>query len=154
MPSNLFTIGEAAARAGVSADTVRYYERQGVLPRALRTDAGYRVYSDATVERIRLVKNAVGFGFAVKQVAAFLHACDEGQPPCRKVRQSGSELLAEMDRRLAEMTAARDHMRGILDEWDQTLASTPRGVPARLLSSLPAASKTRSISRNAREHRR
>ena len=145
MPPDLFTIGEAAARAGVSADTVRYYERQGVLPRALRTDAGYRLYSDAAVARIRLVKNAVGFGFAVKEVGSFLKACDGGRPPCRKVRESGGALLAEMDRRLVQLTAARDQMRGILDQWDQTLGDTSPGVPAQLLASLPepAAIKSR-----------
>ena len=144
MHPDFFTIGEAAARAGVSADTVRYYERQGVLPRALRTDAGYRLYSDAAVERIRLVKNAVGFGFAVKEVASFLNACDVGRPPCRKVRESGGALLAEMDRRLVEMTAARDQMRGILEQWDLTLSETSPGAPARLLATLPQSAEIKS----------
>jgi DNA-binding transcriptional MerR regulator len=141
MAADVFKIGEAAVRAGVSADTVRYYERQGLLPRALRTDAGYRLYSDTAVERIRLVKNAVEFGFAVKEVASFLKSCDAGRPPCRKVRESGGALLAEMDRRLAQMTAARDHMRLILEKWDQTLEKTPDGVPARLLASIPTTAR-------------
>ena len=137
MAPNIFTIGEAAARAGVSADTVRYYERQRVLPRPQRTAAGYRLYSNDVVDRIRLVKNAVGFGFAVKELAAFLKACDAGHPPCHKVRHAGGALLAEMDRRLAEMTTARDQMRGVLESWDRALETTPPDTPARLLASIP-----------------
>ena len=137
MSSNVFTIGEAAVRAGVSADTVRYYERQRVLPRPQRTAAGYRLYSNDVVDRIRLVKNAVGFGFAVKELAAFLTACDAGHPPCHKVRHAGGALLAEMDRRLAEMTTARDQMRGVLKSWDRALETTPPDTPARLLASIP-----------------
>ena len=142
MPSNLFTIGEVAARAGVSADTVRYYERQGVLPSPLRTAAGYRLYSNEAVDRIRLVKTAVGFGFAVKELAMFLKACDAGHAPCRKVRHAGGELLVAMDRRLAEMTTARDQMKGVLESWDQALARTPPDTPARLLASIPTRSSS------------
>jgi DNA-binding transcriptional MerR regulator len=137
MPANLFTIGEAAARAGVSADTVRYYERQGVLPRPLRTAAGYRLYSEDIVDRIRLVKNAVGFGFAVKQLASFLKACDAGQPPCRHVRNAGAELLNDMEKRIEQMTAARDQMRELLAQWDLALTATPPGTRAHLLTSIP-----------------
>jgi DNA-binding transcriptional MerR regulator len=137
MPPNSFTIGEAATRAGVSADTVRYYERRGVLPRPQRTAAGYRLYSNDVVDRIRLVKNAVGFGFAVKELAAFLNACDAGNPPCHKVRHAGGALLAEMDRRLAEMTTARDQMQEVLESWDRALKRTPTNAPARLLASIP-----------------
>src|SRR5690349_865633 len=125
MPSGAFTIGEAAARAGVSADTIRYYERQGVVPAAARTPAGYRVYSEQTVARIQLVKNAVRFGFAVKELAAFLTACDAGRPPCQKVRAAGDRLLSEMDRRLAEMVEAREQMRATLATWDRALEGTP-----------------------------
>jgi DNA-binding transcriptional MerR regulator len=137
MAPHVFTIGEAAARAGVSADTLRYYERQGVLSPS-RTSAGYRMYSDETIARIRLVKNAVSFGFAVKQLAVFLTACDGGHPPCQKVRHAGTELLADMERRIAEMTTARDEMRSLLTRWDRALDVTPNGAPARLLVSIPA----------------
>jgi DNA-binding transcriptional MerR regulator len=131
-----FTIGEAAQRAGVTADTLRYYERQGVLPRAHRTAAGYRVYSEAAIERIQLVRSALRFGFAVKQLASFLQACDGGRPPCRQVRAAGGQLLDEMERRIAEMTAARDRMRVTLADWDRALDEAPAGVPARLLTSI------------------
>ena len=139
MPPRAFTIGEAAARAGVSADTIRYYERHKVIPVAPRTSAGYRVYSDDAVARIQLVKNAVRFGFAIKELEAFLRSCDAGQPPCRKVRAAGGRLLAEMDRRPAEMGAAREQMYTAVVAWDRALEATPSGTPARLLHSIPVA---------------
>ncbi|HEY1303850.1 MAG TPA: heavy metal-responsive transcriptional regulator [Vicinamibacterales bacterium] len=139
MATHAFTIGEAAAQSGVSADTLRYYERRGVLPPPIRTSGGYRLYSDDAVARVRLIKNAVGFGFSLKQLTMFFKACDGGHPPCQKVRQAGADLLEDMDRRLAEMTSARDQMRDILAHWDRTLETTPAGAPARLLTSIPSA---------------
>ena len=137
MPRRAFTIGQAAAQAGVSADTIRYYERQGVVPRAARSSAGYRLYSEDAIARIQLVKNAVRFGFAVKELAVFLRACDTGRPPCQKVRAAGGRLLAEMDRRLTEMATARTQMQTTLATWDRALEATAPGSPARLLHSIP-----------------
>ena len=94
------------------------------------------MYSDDSVARIRLVKNAVGFGFAVKELAGFLRACDAGHPPCHQVRSAGRELLAAMERRLTEMTAARDDMRRLLERWDRAMDRTAPGMPARLLASI------------------
>ena len=61
-----FRIGEAAAHAGVSPDTLRYYERRGALPKAARTSAGYRVYSEEAVVRVQFARNALRFGFSLK----------------------------------------------------------------------------------------
>jgi MerR family copper efflux transcriptional regulator len=138
MPYALFTIGEASRRAGVSADTLRYYERQGLLPPAERTPAGYRLYSADAIEQIRVVRNAVRFGFSVKDVAAFLSARRNGRPPCQRVRSEGARLLEEMDRRIRDMTAAREQMRTTLEKWDRQLAATPPGAAARLLQTIPA----------------
>src|SRR5881394_2739814 len=68
------TIGAAAARAGVSRDTLRYYERLGLLPAPPRSDAGYRRYSDEAVARIVFVRSAARFGFGLKELAGFLRA--------------------------------------------------------------------------------
>src|SRR5688572_19813839 len=78
MAPSTFNIGEAAARAGVSADAIRYYERVGVLPRPPRSDAGYRRYTDASVARIAFVRNAARFGFPLKELAGFLRAREKG----------------------------------------------------------------------------
>jgi MerR family transcriptional regulator, copper efflux regulator len=129
-------IGEAAARAGVSRDTLRYYERRGLLPYASRSANGYRDYSASIVERVKIVRSALRFGFSVKQIAAFFRARDAGRPPCRDVRRAAGELAREMDRRIAELADVRAALAKTLDEWDQRLAATPAGTPARLLESL------------------
>jgi DNA-binding transcriptional MerR regulator len=130
-------IGEAAARAGVSRDTLRYYERHGLLPRPPRTNGGYRVYSDAMVDRVRFARNALRFGFSVKQIARFFKSREAGRPPCREVRAAAEELRAAMDRQIEELTVARAAIERVLEAWDDRLAATPAGAPARLLETLP-----------------
>ena len=129
----MMRIGEAAARAGVTCDTLRYYERQGLVPGPPRAANGYREYPDATVGRVRFVRNALRFGFSVKQVAGFLRARDAGRPPCRDVRETAERLLGDVERQIERLTASRDAMRRTLAAWDARLAATPKGVPARLL---------------------
>ena len=137
MAARAFRIGEAAKRAGVSPDTIRHYERAGLLPAAPRTAGGYRCYSDATVTRVLFVRNAIRFGFSIKQLAGFLRARDNGRPPCRSVRDAGERLLHEMDRQLAELTFTRHAMAETLARWDAKLARTPEGAAAHLLDDSP-----------------
>ena len=129
-------IKQAAELAGVSCDTLRYYERQGLLPAPSRTAGGYRDYTTSIVERVRFVRNALRFGFSIRQVSGFLKSRDSGAPPCRQVRAAGDQILARIDQQIEELTAARTEVARTLVEWDQRLAATPRGVPARLLESI------------------
>ena len=137
VPGKTFGIGEAARRAGVSADLVRYYERVGVLPRAPRTAGGFRCYSDDTVARLLFVRNAIRFGFTSRELAGFLKARDSGRPPCQSVRAAGQRLLKEMDDHLSELHAAREAMAETLAAWDARLEQTEGGTPAHLLAMVP-----------------
>jgi DNA-binding transcriptional MerR regulator len=139
VPGTTFGIGEAARRAGVSPDLVRYYERVGVLPRAPRTSGGFRFYSDATVARLLFVRNAIRFGFTSKELTGFLKARDSGRPPCHSVRAAGQRLLQEMDDHLARLHDARTAMADTLAAWDERLQHTPDGAPAHLLKMVPDA---------------
>jgi len=139
VPGRTFNIGEAARRANVSPDLIRYYERVGVLPRAPRTAGGFRYYSDETVARLLLVRNAIRFGFPSKELAGFLKARDSGRPPCRSVRAAGQRLLQEMDAQLERLHAARAAMAETMIAWDARLARTPAGTPAHLLTMVPDA---------------
>ena len=134
--ADTFTIGEAARRSGVNVDTIRFYERMGVLPKPPRSDGGYRRYTDASVARLAFVRRAAQFGFPLKDLAGFLRARERGDAPCRSVRAAGTRLLADMDRRLDELRQAREDFARTLADWDARLASTPPGTPARLLESL------------------
>ena len=138
MPGTTFGIGEAARRAGVSPDLVRHYERVGVLPRAPRTEGGFRYYSDETVARLLFVRNAIRFGFTSKELAGFLKARDSGRPPCQSVRAAGQRLLKEMDEHLARLHEARKAMAETLAAWDDRLERTAAGTPAHLLTMVPS----------------
>ena len=139
MPGHTFGIGEAARRAGVSPDLIRYYERVGVLPRAPRTPGGFRFYSNETVARLLFARNAIRFGFTSKELAGFLKARDSGRPPCHSVRAAGQRLLKEMDEQLLRLQAARAAMAETLAVWDERLDKTPPGASAHLLTMLPDA---------------
>lgn len=132
-------IGELAARAGVSADTIRYYERLGLLPAAHRGENGYRRYQASSVQRLLAIKNARRCGFSLKELASFFRRRDQGAPPCREVRALASDKLAALEREIRELQSLRGAMRKVLGDWDTRLANTPAGRPAALLESLATA---------------
>lgn len=122
--------------AGVSTDTLRHYERKGVLARAERSANGYREYSAAALERVRIVRRAIAIGFTLDELSRFLIQRDKGGAPCRKVRALAAEKLETIERQLVEMAAVRDDLKSALADWDKTLAHTPHGRQARLLDAL------------------
>jgi DNA-binding transcriptional MerR regulator len=136
MAHRVLRIGEVARACGVSVDTVRHYERIGVLRTAPRTDAGYRLYSPAAVDRVRLVRSAVQFGFSLTELATFLRARDKGSPPCRAVRAAAQHIMDRVEAQIAELLETREWMRTTLQEWDTRLAHTRDGAPAHLLEDL------------------
>ncbi len=138
MENQRLRIGELAERSGVSADTVRYYERIGLMPKAARTPAGYREYSESAIDRVRLVQKALRFGFSLKQVTAFLGVRRAGGAPCKNVRAAGALILEAIERQIAELTVSRESVKKTLKLWDWQLSQTPEGRPALLLEALPA----------------
>lgn len=137
MSAPLLRIGELAARSATSADSIRHYERLGLLPPPIRTGGGYRLFPPAALDRVRLIRSAVRVGFSLKQLAAFLRQRDVGEAPCRKVRAAADEILAGVDRQIAELENSRRALRQMLREWDARLAATTANQPARLLDALP-----------------
>jgi len=125
-----------AEACGVSADTVRHYERLGLLPRTVRSSAGYRRFPPDSVERVRLIQRALTVGFSLRDLAAVLERRERGDPPCRRVRALVGDRLAALETKLAELTRLRDEMRVLVRDWDARLARTPDGQRARLLDVL------------------
>lgn len=127
--------GELARRAGISSDTLRHYERVGVLARPERSSNNYRIYPEAALARVRLIRRALAFGFSLSELAVILRERDKGGRPCGKVRTIAAAKLASAEARLVELTKLRDDLRLLLEEWDQRLKDAPAGQAARLLES-------------------
>src|SRR5205807_7033713 len=118
--ADTFSIGKLAAASGVSADTIRYYERLKLLPRPARTAAGYRQYWPAIVRRLALIRNAQRFGFSLREIESFLRVRDSGGRPCETVRSAAQRMLDAVDTRIRELVTRREQMRHTLVEWDET----------------------------------
>jgi DNA-binding transcriptional MerR regulator len=131
-------IGELARLCGVSPDTIRHYERLGVIPAAVRGPNGYRRYPRTTADRVLLIRRAIAIGFSLVEIGRILGERDAGRPPCRGVRAMAGRKLGDLQRRIDEMTAMRDELVQIVREWDERLAATRDGEPAHLLQNLKA----------------
>ena len=100
-------IGEIANRSGVTVDTVRFYERLGVLPSPEREASGYRDYAPDTVERIQLTRELQAIGFTLNEVIDALAAHDAGGATCESERWRLDAVLERVDARLAELAVLR-----------------------------------------------
>ena len=127
---------QLARLAGVSPDTLRHYERKGLLPEARRSANGYREYPPEACARVRLVRRAVSLGFTLDELAGIVKVRDQGGAPCFEVRALAAVKLATIEERLSELQDARDRLRDVLEHWDGLLARTPRGGRAALLDAL------------------
>jgi MerR family transcriptional regulator, Zn(II)-responsive regulator of zntA len=127
---------DVASATGVSTDTLRHYERNGLLPGVTRTATGYRRYSAATVERVLLIQRALVVGFSLDDLKRVLGVRDRGGAPCQSVRALVGERLDGLNRRIEELLTLRDDLRLLLTEWDERLSKTAKGERAYLLESL------------------
>lgn len=127
---------ELAELTGVSTDTLRHYERKGVLNIPARSEGGYRRYPPEAVAHVRLVRRALAIGFTLKDLAAVLSERNRGGAPCRGVRTLVAQRLSELETRLRDLTELRNELQIVLREWDRRLARIPTGTQARLLDIL------------------
>jgi DNA-binding transcriptional MerR regulator len=128
--------GELARLAGVSADTLRHYERKGLLTTPHRSPNGYREYPASTLDRVRLIRRALAVGFTLDELARVFKVRAQGGAPCRQVRQLAATKLAEVETLLLEVMAIRDALQVLLRDWDKKLAATPGNERAGLLDAL------------------
>jgi Cu(I)-responsive transcriptional regulator len=100
-------IGEAAAASGVSAKMIRHYEETGLIPKAGRTDAGYRVYGARDVHLLRFIRQARQLGFSMKQIGDLIGLWLDQSRPSRKVKQLADNHIEELDQRIRELQAMK-----------------------------------------------
>jgi MerR family transcriptional regulator, copper efflux regulator len=120
---------------GVSSDTVRYYEKHGLLPTAPRSTCGYRIFPRESLNRIRVIRHALAIGLTVRDLSGIFRERDRGGAPCLRVRRLAGEKLVALEAAIRELRSSRQELLAAILEWDRLLAKTPKGKPARLLES-------------------
>ena len=108
-----FSIGQLAKRAGVPIDTVRYYERSGLLSPADRSASGYRQYGEPELRRLRFIRRAKALGFTLEDIRALLQLGQEQD--VAKVRHAAQRKLADIASRIAELERIRAGLRTLVD---------------------------------------
>ena len=108
-------IGELARRAGVNIDTVRYYERQSLLPAPQRMASGYRHYDPGDVARLRFVRRAKALGFTLIEIRDLLKLSDHRDDDMAELKAVAGEKLTDVESKLAELTRIRDGLKTLVD---------------------------------------
>lgn len=125
--------GELAQLAGVSRDTLRHYERRGLLPAAQRSQNGYRHYPPQALERVRLIRGALGIGFTVDELRDILQSRDRGIAPCHQVHALAMDKARELQARIRELETLHRALQKAIRGWARKLKSTAPGKRAGLL---------------------
>ena len=122
-----YRIGEVAAQTALSRDTLRYYERRGLLGHPPRTNGGFRVYGRETLERLQFIKRAQAVGFSLDEIRQLVTLDRHGLEQCGRVRNLVAAKLADLDERLSELRAFRRSLVRSLRECDAALAGQRDG---------------------------
>lgn len=109
------TIGEVAKRAGVSVETIRFYERKGLIDRPRRPPSGFRRYDEQTPRRIRFIRHAQELGFRLREIGELLELRVDPAVSCADVKAKALAKTAEVEQKLASLTRMRDTLVGITD---------------------------------------
>lgn len=116
------TIGRAARAAGVNVETIRFYERRGLIPQPQKPQDGYRLYAPETVSRIRFIRKAQEIGFSLREIQELLSLRAVPDTDCVEVRNRAAAKIAEVDHKIAELERVRAAL-------EKVIASCPGSGP-------------------------
>lgn len=114
-----YKIGEVSRLTGVGIETLRFYEKSGLLDRPSRTASGYRVYEAPILDRLAFIKKAQVLGFTLDEIRELIAHKRAGENPCSHVRAKVKTRLAELDERIRQMTVYRDELAAELKQWEK-----------------------------------
>jgi MerR family transcriptional regulator, mercuric resistance operon regulatory protein len=118
MPS-AFQIGTLSRRTGVNIETIRYYERSGLLPEPARTAAGYRAYGSADAERLQFIRRARDLGFSIEEVRRLCGLADRKSRSCRAVQAIAREHLADVRAKIVDLRRMEKVLAGMVAECER-----------------------------------
>jgi MerR family transcriptional regulator, copper efflux regulator len=110
------TIGDVARRAGVGVETVRFYERQGLLEEPERRASGYRQYDEEAVAALRFIRRAKELGFTLKEIKGLLALRLDASATRTEVRQQARAKVADIEARIADLQRMRDALQGLIKQ--------------------------------------
>lgn len=110
------TIGGVARRARVNIDTLRYYERRGLVAKPPRTESNYRLYDEEAVRRVRFIKNAQGLGFSLEEITELLSLKAAPGSRCADVRERAERKIGEIDEKLRSLKVMRRNLSRLVAE--------------------------------------
>lgn len=110
-------IGELARQAGVNIETIRFYERKGLLPVPRRKPSGYRLYTDDDLHRLRFIRQAKALGFSLEEIREILSMRERGACPCGHVVSLGEHHLREMRQTIQRLTSFERELARAVKKW-------------------------------------
>ncbi|MEO8661050.1 MAG: heavy metal-responsive transcriptional regulator [Bryobacteraceae bacterium] len=112
------TIGRLAERGGVNLETVRYYEREGLMPPPPRNPSGHRTYSPSAVRRLRFIRRCQELGFSLYEIKELLALRSDPEQPCAEVIRQIDGKTAEVERRIAQLRTIHRALRRLQDSCE------------------------------------
>ena len=128
--------GELARLSGVSPDTIRFYERKGLIVRPQRSQSGYRKFPIETLARVRMIRSALAVGFTIAELSHIFQIRDRGGNPCHKVQQLAKAKLKQIELQMNVLRRAKKDLQGCVEEWEHVLANSGSETRALLLERL------------------
>ena len=112
--SDILAIGELGRATDTKVETIRYYERIGLLAAPRRTSGNYRAYDRGHLNRLSFIRRSRDLGFSLDQVRALLDLADQRDRPCEAVDEIAKEHLAEVERKIADLTALKGELKSMI----------------------------------------
>lgn len=128
--------GELAKTTGVSPDTIRHYEKIGIIPTAPRNRAGYRIFAPSAVNRVRVVQRALRIGFTLPELSEIFQTRDSGGAPCKRVYELAKNKLTAIDEDIIALQETRRYLSSVLADWKGRIHKASKGERAHLLQTL------------------
>jgi Cu(I)-responsive transcriptional regulator len=147
--ADIFRIGELARITGTKVETIRYYERLGLLPPPARTASNYRAYSRSHLERLSFVRRGRDLGFSLDEVRELLRLSDDRSQSCAEVDRIARAHLAEVVRKLTDLQALGAELRQLIDQCQHGTVAECRIIEAMA----PVAWRSAAIPLNGSPHR-
>ncbi len=113
---NKLTVGKLAKIAGINLETIRYYERIGLLPQPARTESGYRIYGETDIKRLFFIKRAKELGFTLREINELLELRIKSQRKCGDVKRIAKNKIADIDRKIKDLEKLKSVLQKLVSQ--------------------------------------